>query len=692
MNTRNFDFSSLSKALELNNIDQILVYGTGKYAEELVNNPIDGVGIIGFLDRVKMDGTFHGYPVLSWEDVNSGIAEAIVIASAKKSEDIIFRRIMYFCKAYGLTIFNVHGDNLTALHSFESLYYGNTLFSDRRYYRRTRQELQSIIDGYDAISFDLFDTLITRQVLEPIDIFDIVEERLADAGILIEKFKRKRRTAELEIGYGNINDIYVKFGELYGYDNSICDRAKNIELECELDFIKIRQDMVVVMDYAYEQGKTVTIISDMYLPEEILKKWLSNLGIHNYNNLMVSCDYGCGKSSGIFEIYKKALGENKKCLHVGDNLQSDVLAPQKYGISSYEIKSGYSLLEMSDFRALRLYENEKGCRRLLGIIIADLFNSPFALAGTMGEVRIDNIELFAKICIAPTVYVYLSKLRNFMKDNDFDGVLLSARDGYIFKRIIDEGIMSGFDNKELHYFLTSRKVASKATINDENDIEEIKELMHVNDDQECLEKLFQIKATGESKNELINQSHKCKLRYDTYLEREGISLEKKYILCDLISSGTVLHRLKKMFKNNLIGYFLYRTQAYTWRKIEVEAVFTDEDTTGNRRVPNCVNLLEKIITAPSPTVVDFDEDGNPVFDSDERTQSELEMVEKAQNAIIQWIKTYEKVNSGEEKINTGFAREMLFRSMDIIFEKEAKILDSIELKDDLNGLYLPLRR
>lgn len=68
--------------------------------------------------------------------------------------------------------------------------------------------MKRLIDGYDAISFDLFDTLIMRKVLEPVDIFDLIQERIKYKGIEISDFKKKRRTAEIRSHSGDIKKIY----------------------------------------------------------------------------------------------------------------------------------------------------------------------------------------------------------------------------------------------------------------------------------------------------------------------------------------------------------------------------------------------------------------------------------------------------------------------------------------------------
>ena len=123
------------------------------------------------------------------------------------------------------------------------------------------------------------------------------------------------------------------------------------EIQCEKQCLVPRVAMVEIMNYAIENGKKVNIISDMYLPASVLEPFLKKMGIEGYQKLYVSCDYGAGKGSGIFKIYRRDVGD-VKCLHIGDNINSDVMIPQKYGIDTYEIKSAIDMLKMSSLRRL----------------------------------------------------------------------------------------------------------------------------------------------------------------------------------------------------------------------------------------------------------------------------------------------------------------------------------------------------
>ena len=679
----------LESILKNNKYKRILIYGTGKNAERLIN-AIDSVEIVGILDHTRMDGSFCGYPILCWEDVNNGMVDAIVIAASNTFIEEIFVRIMYRCKVLEIQIYDIDGRNLFENYSCEALYNGRFPYQDNKYYWKNFEELKTKINDYDAVSFDLFDTLIARKVLEPIDVFDIVQARLESSSKNITEFKKKRRTAELEIGYGNIDVIYENMSTLYKLDKGLCQNAKKEELKCEQELLIQRCKMVELMDYAYDSGKIVSIISDMYLPAKILKPWLDRLGIKKYHNIFVSCDYGCGKTTDLFKIYKEKVG-NKKYIHIGDNVNADVMAPLTFGIESYDIKSGYEMLCMSNMRNMRIYENDKCGRQLLGLVVSELFNNPFALSGACGYVRVDSVELFVRNCIAPLVYIYMSKLGAYLQENSFDGVLLSSRDGCIFKKIIDENVMQGFKDTNLCYFLTSRKAAWTATIKDENDWDEFKEYSNL-DDRESAEKYFEIKHHDYSFEKIIENSNLKKERYIKYIEKSGLLLDENYLLCDLVSSGTVHYRLNKLFNSKLQGFYLYRVPINIWRNIDVYSALNDDEKEYNDKILKCNNILEKIITSDAPSIAEFDEDGKPIFDEEDRDKKEIQMVNNAHRTIIEWIKEYINHNKTYDSINEDLAVSLFCSCKDIIFEKEASIFNEIQLRDDITGKKLALIR
>lgn len=686
------DLEKLVELLLRLKIKKVILYGTGINARLIVEQLKD-IEIVGVLDRTRIDGVFMGYPIVEWDDIKPEKDMAIVVSSRASAEREIFRRIMYWCKKSRLKVLSCHAEDLFEKYLNESLFTGNIIQSDRLYFKKDARHLTSLIDNYDAVSFDLFDTLIMRKTIDPLDIFDVVEERLLKKDIVIKNFRKKRRTAELEIGTGTIDDIYVRLSQMYDIDEAVADIIKDEELKCEMDMLVTRSSMVQIMEYAFDRGKIVSIISDMYLSKDRIQGILSHLGIEKYHNILVSCDYGCAKGGGLFLEYLKLIDVSpEKCIHIGDNYEADVISPQRKGIFGYEVKSSYSLLDMSNIRELRELETDRKNRRMLGIVVERIFNDPFALAHSYGFVTISTVEQFIKLCVAPIVFLYLSKLKEYIAQYDFQAILFGARDGFLFNRIIRERILDGFDDIKTVYFYTSRRAALTSSVFSTEDWNTLKKYTDESEDS-ISEHFFCIKEKDEAqrlKKVVIESDHK-RSNYIKYLQKEGLSEEGNYLICDLISSGTVQWRLNKIFTRPQKGFYLWKIDSCPKRDIDVYSVLGDseDDIISQSKINLCINLLEKILTSFEGTVKEFDDNGEPLLSYDNRSEDELETVKRSHEYVVEWIRECVK-DQGRYDISKEVAFILLCISQKIDLTGEASVFQEMTLIDDMSGKRLRL--
>ena len=54
------------------------------------------------------------------------------------------------------------------------------------------KKIINAISSFDYVSFDVFDTLIVRNVAQPTDVFECVYSRLKKSGIIVEDFVKKQ--------------------------------------------------------------------------------------------------------------------------------------------------------------------------------------------------------------------------------------------------------------------------------------------------------------------------------------------------------------------------------------------------------------------------------------------------------------------------------------------------------------------
>lgn len=198
-----------------------------------------------------------------------------------------------------------------------------------------KQKLIKLCQKYNYISFDLYDTLILRNVAQPKDVFELVGEKLN-----IESFANDRIMAEIACrekkAETNIDEIYQELSKKYTED--VCKLCQQTELQIESDIVCLNFDMYDV--YQSCVGKHIFITTDMYLPEDTIKNILSKNGYENYEKLYLSSSYNLTKRSG--SLFEQIIMDNKitasQLLHIGDNVLGDFLIPIFKRIKTARIK------------------------------------------------------------------------------------------------------------------------------------------------------------------------------------------------------------------------------------------------------------------------------------------------------------------------------------------------------------------
>lgn len=687
----------MKEAIDKN--QKILVYGTGKNAEKIINY-LKGFLIVGIIDRIKFCGEFKGIPILSWDDIEEGMADVIIIAASQRNYKEIYGRIIDKCVGCYIKILDMEGKELITEFGLP--------YVDRetaQYYKRNEEELKALIDQYEAISFDLFDTLVMRKLLEPTDLFDKLEDVIAKQGIFIKEFKKVRREAELCSNGGNIYQIYKVLKEKAKISEEESKQILEEEIRLEKKYLIKREKMVHIMKYAIKQGKMVYIISDMYLPSEVLIEILNSLGIKEYIRLYVSCEYGVSKGNGLYEIYKKEIG-NRRGLHIGDSEYADVFSAKKAGLGAYGIKSALEIMKLSSLRKALLYANNYNEKALVGVLISKLFQDPFVLYGTSGVVKITSIERIGQLFVAPLVILYMITLfRKIEKERKYSGVLFPTRDGYLFKKLYDkwyEKHRLGKEGVPSYYFAASRKICLRVIA--DSQISLVTEYSNGNC-QEVLQKILGIQDAKEYRTEIYHteeeyygcylgqikqKSQEIKENYKKYIEQCGIALDKNYLFCELTSQGTVQYALNSIFKIPLEGLYLCRNVTKLNRNLIIEAIY-QRYLDQRSMITENNNFLEVILTSKEASVCDIEKKGEIVLAEEVRVQEELIQLDMIQNGIETFFFEFmEEICIEEKNINKRLPEILLELSNNVEYEGECCLFIQKKLYEDLFGRYLDI--
>lgn len=163
-------------------------------------------------------------------------------------------------------------------------------------------------------SWDCFDTLVTRMRFNPLTVFDWMEKKY-----VLPDFTRRRKAAESRAPE-TLFSIYEELAKDYQWTEDQKAFYKRAEIQAEIEqCVPIEGNLRQVKD-----GDL--IVSDMYLPREVIEAILRKNGLSKAVSIYVSTG---GKSSGTIWKYLPSID-----LHVGDNLHSDVNSPNAVGIAA----------------------------------------------------------------------------------------------------------------------------------------------------------------------------------------------------------------------------------------------------------------------------------------------------------------------------------------------------------------------
>lgn len=219
-------------------------------------------------------------------------------------------------------------------------FYSNTIEWNRRLWEAKERIISS---DTEVISFDIFDTLIQRPLLEPTDLFRFMELSyqglLPDKGYHFAKFRKDAEACAREnCGKEEIElwDIYLVMQKKYGLSKQASSQLMDAEIAMELKMCYPRKCAKQLYKLALSLGKKIIVTSDMYLPKDVIEEILQKNGYEKYESLYLSSDTGRTKASG--SLYEYIVKDMKvapgKILHIGDNWTSDIEMAANKGIGS----------------------------------------------------------------------------------------------------------------------------------------------------------------------------------------------------------------------------------------------------------------------------------------------------------------------------------------------------------------------
>ena len=296
----------------------------------------------------------------------------------------------------------------------------------------------------DFVFFDFFDTLVHRNVHPDTikqmwamklanEIHGMVASELYEIRIECEKYLAEKvgeftyKQLLDEITRRLINSRAEKIDvEL------VARKMESVEISIEKEHLYKDETVFEVVHKFKDCGKRLFIISDFYMGKEILKEFLLYTGYENvFEEIFVSCDYGCSKADRrLYDVVIDKIGvKAEECLMIGDNRRNDYYKSRAKGLNAC-------------FREYKEYPERISKKTILQAL------------KDVAEKKTDSFYDF----FAFSLFYFIYKLYEQVKEDEIKDIFFMAREGYYLKKLFDFYLKKIGDNKiKTHYLYVSRR-------------------------------------------------------------------------------------------------------------------------------------------------------------------------------------------------------------------------------------------
>lgn len=431
----------------------------------------------------------------------------------------------------------------------------------------------------EIVSFDIFDTLIKRNVYEPKDVFLILQNKFNEhfkTNLPIAKLRQKaEKIANIQTNKNDVNldNIYKTLACINGDQRQW---LKNEEISLEKIICQVNHKMLKVYNWCKNNGKKIIIISDMYLPKSVIKNILLSSGYSGWDELYVSNEYGVRKSTGeLFDIVLKLRKINrKKLIHIGDAQKGDYLIPKRMGIKALLIKTCENETPFFNRKYLACERNE--AHYSYNIINSFVKNN---IRGTCNYFEKIGYEV-----IGPILYGYSLWLQNKIRKDKINHLFFLTREGAFLKKAFD---IVKDEKTDTTLIRVSRRATSLPLLYKATSFEELFNSITVSRSGFTLGEF--LRSLGLSNSKISNILTKLDISKDTIVERLTKKDKKKIFevakplvdklsrqqeinikgylkelnfrgrvgVCDVGWHGTIQHHLEQIFSDvNIKGFYI----------------------------------------------------------------------------------------------------------------------------------------
>ena len=305
-------------------------------------------------------------------------------------------------------------------------------------------------------TFDIFDTLIRRNTVEPEGIFYLVQKKMGNysgtpfSDYLVENYPAIRHQIEFDLRdvfrkttferdtdkiEVSLSGILKRLQNNFDLDDDQFNFLFETEVEEEINAVEPIEKRIAEVHSLLDQGNDVYLVSVMYLPFDVIKKMIAQADdTLTELPLYLSSEIGYQKSTGRLFTYiffdKKY--EYKEWIHHGDNKHADGTVPRRIGINTVN----------HDMDAFLPFE-----KNLVQKASNDIKYEMYKLATAMHRFRWQNVDdedmnfdaskYFAFAYVGSILVPYVDWAIHDAIRRGYETVYFISRDGYYLKQIAD---------------------------------------------------------------------------------------------------------------------------------------------------------------------------------------------------------------------------------------------------------------
>lgn len=284
------------------------------------------------------------------------------------------------------------------------------------------------INKAEVISFDIFDTLIKRNLSRPTQLFDFVEKeynkRFPDN--CISGFREKRIAGEKE-ARSRVPGQEVSLKDIYDCIAGVGESKEKrelqaLELQEEIRFCEPNRYGVELFDLCKKLSKRIVFISDMYLPRDTIESMLNKCEIRGYEKLYLSSEIGIQKKDG--KLYEYAINDmsvEPSCIvHIGDNKKTDILMARVKGLKSIHIDHFHSYMS---------FATQDDLRKTTDVVLPFINNNISKYSEETDEFR------WGYEALGPLLVGFCNWIHEYSEQKNYDRLFFLARDMYLFIKV-----------------------------------------------------------------------------------------------------------------------------------------------------------------------------------------------------------------------------------------------------------------